>query len=168
MTTYRALLWLVMSLVTTLLVWGAAPQNVVAQPNKADLQEKIMNLRKVKLIEVLDLEGNEVEMFFSVFNTFEKRHVEVRRTLDDATRDLKRAIDDGASESELKPLTTKVLTRVAALEELVQEQFRAVEKVLRPSQYARYVLFETRFRDELQQMLVERMRMQNRGRRTPR
>lgn len=152
-------------LLTTLFVWGTSPVASVAQPQKADLQEKIMNLRKVKLLEVLELQGNEVEKFFSVFNTYEKRHVELRRSLEDASRDLKRAIDDGASESELRTHTTKVRTRVASMEELVEERFNAIEKVLSPSQYARYVLFETRFRDELQQMLVERMRTQNRDRR---
>lgn len=148
------------------LVLGMIPMRSSAQPRgrqepeerQERLRERISDLRKVKLLDLLDLEGEQVERFFAVYNRFEDKIQSSKEAIDEAARDLQGAIGNDASGAELGKLTESLRSKIRAMEQLIEERFDESKKVLTTSQYAQYVVFEARFRDELQRMVLDRMR----------
>lgn len=122
------------------------------------LRERIQDLRKVKLLDVLNLEGDQVEKFFAVYNSYEDKIDEAKQGIDAAARDLQGAIGNDASEAELTKLTSALREQIRTMERLIEQRFDDSKKVLTTRQYAQYVVFEARFREELQRMILDRMR----------
>ena len=132
-------------------------------PNKAEMQKKIEDLRKVKLLDLLDLQGDQVEKFFTVYNRYQKDMSTLRRQIEEAAIELQGALGNDASDQELDKLTKQLRVKITSLEKAIEGRFDDVRPILSAKQYAQYVVFEARFRDELQRMLLERMRrMRNR------
>lgn len=154
-------------LLTVLLIVAAAvvlPSIASAQPRdrrerrQERLHERIQDLRKVKLLDLLDLEGEQVEKFFAIYNKYEDKISDAKKQIDDAARELQGAIGNDASEAELGKLTSDLRGKIRAMEQLIEQRFDDSKKVLTSRQYAQYVVFEARFRDELQRMILDRMR----------
>ena len=155
----RFLLFMVLSV----LVLGVVPVTTPAQPSRRGerqerLRERISDLRKVKLLDLLDLEGEQVERFFAVYNRFEDKIQDAKEAIDEAARDLQGAIGNDASDADLGKLTETLRSKIRVMERLIEERFDESKKVLTTRQYAQYVVFEARFRDELQRMVLDRMR----------
>ncbi len=145
------------------LILGIIPITSAAQPpgrgeRQERLRERISDLRKVKLLDLLDLEGEQVERFFAVYNRFEDKIQDAKEAIDEAARDLQGAIGNDASEADLAKQTETLRSKIRTMERLIEERFDESKKVLTPRQYAQYVVFEARFRDELQRMVLDRMR----------
>ena len=153
-----------LTLLLTVVAALALPSIADAQPRdrperrQERLHERIQDLRKVKLLDLLDLEGDQVEKFFAIYNKYEDKIADAKKQIDDAARELQGAIGNDASEAELGKLTSELRDRIRAMEQLIEQRFDDSRKVLTPRQYAQYVVFEARFRDELQRMILDRMR----------
>ena len=134
------------------------PDRRERQARQERLRERIHDLRKVKLLDLLDLEGDQVEKFFAIYNRFEDKIEEAKEGIDEAARELQGAIGNDASEGELGRLTNALRDKIRAMERLIEQRFDDSKAVLTARQYAQYVVFEARFRDELQRMILDRMR----------
>jgi len=150
------------SVLLALLMIALTPSVSFAQrdrgPNPEKLRERISDLRKVKLLDVLDLQGEQVEKFFAVYNSFENKIESAKEAVDRSSRDLQKAIGNDASDAELQRLTKDLRDKIKGIEQLIEDRFDESRKVLTTQQYAQYVVFEARFREELQQMILDRMK----------
>lgn len=126
-------------------------------------RETMENMRKMKLMDVMELEGTQVEKFFAVYNPLQKTVYEKKDALDKLSSELWRSCDDKASEAVLKELTGKVEMARKALMAAVDARNAGVQPALTPSQYARYIAFEARFMDELQRMMLRRLKERDRN-----
>ena len=124
----------------------------------AKMRKRIEDLRKVKLLDILNLQGEQVEEFFAIYNRNQAKFHELRQEIDSKSNALQEAIEEGASDSDLELKTKKLRVAVQAMEESIENRFDDVRTVLSTKQYAQYVVFESRFRDELQRMILDRMR----------
>lgn len=122
------------------------------------ISQKIEDLRKIKLLEVLQLEGNQVENFFSVYNKHQQQLSALRTDIESSSKALQEMLNSGASDNELtaKVEALRKLNKNYDAEE--EARFDAVKSILTANQFARYVVFETRFHDELQRKIIERMK----------
>ena len=140
----------------------------MAQPEhreqKERLRERIDDLRKVKLLDILDLQGSQVEKFFSVYNSYEDKFHAAKEAIDKSSRALQGAIGNGESDAELAKLTAALRDRIRDLEKIIEARFDDSKSVLTVKQYAQYVVFEARFREELQRMILDRARSMRRSR----
>ena len=153
------LIWM---LLTATMV-ATTPTDAVSQSRERGqrqekLRKRISDLRKVKLLDLLDLEGEQVESFFAIYNRYEDKMKAAKEDIDQAARELQGAIGNDASEGELSKLTATLRQKITAMEGLIEERFDESRSVLSTRQYAQYVVFEARFRDELQRMILDRMR----------
>jgi hypothetical protein len=121
-------------------------------------REAVENVRKMKLMDVMQLEGDQVEKFFALYNPLQKALYEKKDALDKLSAELWRACDDEASETVLTDLTGKVETARKALMATVDARNAGVKPALTSAQYARYIAFEARFMDELQRMMLRKLR----------
>lgn len=126
------------------------------------MRERIEDLRKVKLLDVLDLQGDQVEKFFVIYNKHQAKFREVQDKVDNTAKELQGALGRGASDAELAEKTLELRKQIKELERVIETRFDDLKPVLTTKQYAQYVVFEARFRDELQRMIMERMKKMRR------
>ena len=122
------------------------------------MRQRIEDLRKVKLLDVLNLQGEQVENFFAIYNRNQEKFHELRQEIDSKSKALQGAIEEEASDSELMSKTKQLREAIRQLEKSIESRFDDIRSVLSTKQYAQYVVFESRFRDELQRMILDRMR----------
>jgi hypothetical protein len=158
---------LVFAMLMTFMLVNAVPS--VAQMGMGDgpqgrekMRERIEDLRKVKLLDVLDLQGDQVEKFFVIYNKHQAKFREVQDKVDNTAKELQGAIGRGASDAELADKTLELRKQIKELERVIESRFDDLKPVLTTKQYAQYVVFEARFRDELQRMIMERMKKMRR------
>lgn len=154
-------------LVTAMLALAGVVGVAYAQPGergqkREKMRQRIEDLRKVKLLDILDLKGDQVERFFAVYNRHQDRFHEQQMKIDAAARDLQGAIGRGASDAELGEKTLALRNLIRDLEKTIESRFDELKPILSTKQYAQYVVFEARFRDELQRMIMDRMKKMRR------
>ncbi|MBI2793518.1 MAG: hypothetical protein HYX66_02575 [Ignavibacteria bacterium] len=151
--------------VITLLICLASP--MVAQhwmddgdSDKDRMREKVEDLRKMKLLEVLDLKDDQVEKFFAVYNKHTKRILDLREKVLDDAKELQSMIQKGAPDADLVSATASLRNTIKELGQEFDARFESVKPTLKLNQFAKYVVFEARFQDELQKMVMKRLRKQ--------
>ena len=126
--------------------------------NPAMMRQRIEDLRKLKLMDVLALQGDQVEKFFGAYNPLQKSMLDAKDAMDIASTSLWEATERKAPSADLEKLTNDLLQRMTAFERAINARHEGVRKVLSVEQYARYMAFEARFRDELERMIMKRAR----------
>ncbi len=127
----------------------------IAQP-PFHAKERISEFKKIKLLEILDLDEQASDKFLAKYNTAEKIIGEKLEKIQDAMFDLEYALRKKASKEEISKNTQKVMDAQRDLTNTMFEQQKEIRSVLNEEQFAKYLLFENRFRGELQRLLIER------------
>ncbi len=125
--------------------------------------ERVERLRKVRLVEALDLKEDQAVRFLARMNEFEKKRHETMMARQDALDRLEKLIQDGASDKELE----KAFVPLSGLEEqMVSERrqfFAGLSDILSTQQRARFLTFERRFDRELREAVRDAQRKRMRG-----
>lgn len=124
------------------------------------MREKVEDLRKMKLLEVLDLKDDQVEKFFAAYNKHTKRILDLREKVQEDARELQSMIKKGAPDADMVSATTNLRNTMKELGQEFDARFESVKPTLKLNQFAKYVVFEARFQDELQRMVMKRLRKQ--------
>ncbi|MFN3780944.1 MAG: hypothetical protein ACK4SO_02070 [Candidatus Kapaibacteriota bacterium] len=119
-------------------------------------KERIAEFKKMKLLEILDLDEKTSEKFLAKYNSAEKTIREKQEKLDEAILDLEYLIRKNSTKEEISKQTQKVLDLQKELANTMFEQQKEIRSVLNEEQFARYVIFENRFRERLQKAIIER------------
>jgi Spy/CpxP family protein refolding chaperone len=127
-------------------------------PPREKMMQKIEDLRKMKLLDLLNLQGDQVEKFFSVYNRSQGAVISAKKDLDRKAVDLREATESGADESVLKGKTDAVLAAMKSFEEAINKRHADVKSLLSVRQYATYIAFEARFQEELTRLIMQRAR----------
>jgi phosphotransacetylase len=114
----------------------------------------------MKLLEVLDLKDDQVEKFFAVYNKHTKRILDLREKVLDDAKELQSMIQKGAPDADLVSATASLRNTIKELGQEFDARFESVKPTLKLNQFAKYVVFEARFQDELQKMVMKRLRKQ--------
>ncbi|MBI5324762.1 MAG: hypothetical protein HZB41_05735 [Ignavibacteriae bacterium] len=135
---------------------------VAAQPaNKA--KERIAMMKKMKLLEILNLDEQNSEKFLIKYTIYEKKVDEQRMAVDAVADELGEAIKKDASKDEIANLTDKLINSQSKLNEVYLEKLRAFKTVLEPKEYAKFLVFESKFMKELQKILLNMAKGKGRG-----
>ena len=148
-------------LAATILI-GLITINVLnAQPPRKAM-ERLEQFKKMKLIEMLDMDEETSEKFFVKYNQIDDKHKEKRQELEKTLENLKTAIKYDSSVDELQKLTEKVIKLQKEMHEIHLEKLKAMKSILDKKQYAKYVLFENIFADEVRKR-IHKMYQRHRG-----
>lgn len=121
-----------------------------------EMRERMAQLEKIKLIEVMNMDEETTLRFFSRRAEFQKKHDEMRENIDtkidllEATLKSARMVTD----TELQTMINEILELHKAFENERAEFIKSLNDILSTDQIARYVVFEKRFRDELRRLLL--------------
>ena len=136
--------------------------NAFAQPNPKAM-EQLKQFKKIKLLEILDLDEATAEKFLVKYNANEKKVEEKKKQLDDAVQDLESSLKNVASKDEISKKTEKVLQLTQEFQKIIDESLQSMKSILNEVQYAKYIIFEQRFRGEVQRAIIERMKKRGKG-----
>lgn len=139
----------------------AAPSVHAQRRGMEKLRHRIEDLRKVKLIDVLNLQGDQVEKFFGAYNRLQNGVIKAKEGMDEASNELHQATTSSATESDLKSKSDLLLSKMQEFERAINARHTELRPLLSPLQYAKYLAFEARFQEELQRMILKRAK--NRG-----
>ena len=127
--------------------------NLVAQPKRA--KERISTLKKVKLLEVLDLDESTSEKVLLKYNAWENKIEDQMKKIDEVEEDLVKAIKKGNKE-DIKNILSKFEKERDKIVQIAMERDKDMKSILTDEQYAKYLIFEKRFRRELGEQLMKR------------
>lgn len=125
------------------------------QPQQEGGKAKIEQLKKLKLIEKLDLDDATAEKFFVRYNGGQKKVEEARKALDEATNELDKAKASGNNDK-IKQVTEAMLQKHKNLQDATNEMLKSIRGVLTEKQYAEFLVFEAKFPEILRKSLQER------------
>lgn len=139
--------------------------SLYAQSHPGQAQRRLEQFKKLRLIEVLDLDEKTAEKFFVRYNEGQKQIDRVRRELRAAIDSLQEALRVQVPESELTTKSDAVLAHIQELSRAVTERLSNIRPLLSPKQFAKLIVFESRFLEALQRAALRHADQQNMPRR---
>lgn len=121
------------------------------------IMERIQTIKKVKLLEELDLEENKADKLLLKYNSFEDKFTEKIQEFDEIEKQLEEAISDN-NQTEIKELTAKFLKIKDDLMSISSQKDSAIQEILNDKEFAKYIIFEKRFKKELSGEILRRGR----------
>lgn len=137
------------------IIFSFASMIALAQP-AFRAKERITEFKKLKLLEVLDLDEQTSNKFLSKYNSTEKLIGEKREKLHDAILDLEYLLRKKAKNEDIQKQSQIVMDEQRNLMNTMFEQQKELKSVLNEEQFAKYLIFENRFRGEIQKFLIKR------------
>ncbi|MGA2298984.1 MAG: hypothetical protein ABSG15_15675 [FCB group bacterium] len=126
-----------------------------AQPaNKA--KERISMMKKMKLLEILNLDEAQADKFITQYTSWEKKMEEQRNAVDKASQDLGKSIKGDASNDEISKKSDVLIETQTKLQGIYFDKLKAMKSILNTKEYGKYLVFEDRFMKELQRILFKR------------
>jgi hypothetical protein len=139
--------------------WGEGPGKGPGNGPKS--KEKISMIKKMKMLEVLDLDEKTSDKFLAKYSVWEDKIQEKMETIGLAADELENSIRANHSKDEITKRTAKLQQEQRDFSNLLFQAQEDIKTILNEVQFAKYVLFEHKFKSELQKMIMKRMK--NRG-----
>jgi len=129
--------------------------DLVSQDNPKS-RERIETAKKVKLLEILDLNESESEKFLVKYNSAEKLVKEKNELFHKYTQELMQLLDDKASTKELSDKSAAVINAQKELHSAVENKISSMKSILSEQNFAKFLVFDMQFNQRLRKMLFER------------
>jgi Spy/CpxP family protein refolding chaperone len=129
-------------------------------------RQKMTAMKKVKLLEILDLDAATSDKFLAKYTLWEKKIEEQREKVMEAYDNLEKSLKNYDNKAAISKATNEVINQQNQMIKLMQESRDDIKTILTDVQFAKYVLFEHKFRSELKRMIMKRMHggKKNKGR----
>jgi hypothetical protein len=124
--------------------------------------QKIEQWEKVKLIEVLNLDEETAVRFFARRNEHQKKMKEILDQKDGMIQDIEDEIRSGSqtSDAAYKEQVGNILSLESRIMKERENFLKSLSDLFTPKQIATLVVFESKFRKEIRERLIERGRRQ--------
>lgn len=120
--------------------------------------DRIENLRKVRLVEILDLKEDQSVRFLARLNEHDKARRDMMKERGDALDRLERLIRNKSDDSAFEKGFADVLAVDDKLTAERKSFFSGLSDILTPTQRAKMLIFERRFERELREAMREAQR----------
>jgi malate synthase len=130
------------------------------QPPRHPPLEKIEQLEKAKLVELLDLKEDEAVRFFARRKEFRKSQRELFEKRDDIVKGIEKKLRDGIKQSdkEYKDQLNDILNLDQKIVQQKEKFFSSLNDILTPEQILKLAVFDNRFMHEIRELLMGRKR----------
>lgn len=119
--------------------------------------EKIEQLKKVKLLEELNLDEQTADKFLVKLNTYDKILDEKRDAVDEAFKGLHEKVKKEAPAKEIETATNDLLTKQDEFHKAMKERVDGIRTLLTTEQFAKFLLVEKHFFGELKRHISDRL-----------
>ena len=120
--------------------------NMSANHNCEDWKKRVQNEKIAYLSTELDMTSQEAQNFWPVYNTIEKEKDQAMHQIFKTYFEMKKAIEDGRSEKEIKTLLNKYLAAQDNQKAVDKKAIEEYLKVLPASKVAKILVSEENFR----------------------
>lgn len=150
-------------LITTILIFTAVSS--FAQPRlqmREHQRDRIEQLKKIKLIEVLNLNEDESIRFFSRYNEFHKQIREFQKNKEKIIDELHKIVKGGEkefSDQKYDDLMKKFSLIENEADKLKSQFFKSLEDIFPKYKIAKLIVFEREFSKELDELVMNRRKM---------
>lgn len=130
---------------------------------KRNFRDRIDQLEKIKLIEELNMSEELTLKFFAKRNEFREKGKRLNEKIDSLSMLIREKSSDNeeqTSTAEWKKIIDEFLTTEKMLQKNKLDFFNSLQNLLTPQQMAKFLAFEQRFREEVQEIIL-------RGRKKP-
>lgn len=122
-------------------------------PGREEAKKRIQMMKKMKLLEILDLNEQEADKFLIKYNAWEDKLENQDKLLEQITNDLEDAIKDGKETKTINSLTAKYIEEKIKFQKMVIDKFSDLKSILSDENYGKLIIFEERFYKELGKMM---------------
>ncbi|MFP4368906.1 MAG: hypothetical protein ACLFR2_04940 [Candidatus Kapaibacterium sp.] len=141
-----------------LIVLFLLPEVSNAVPPRDRIMENLMQIKKVKMLDFMDMEREKADKFLLLFNDYEDRTMELEDKLEDLIRESRISNMTDKNDKALKKNASKIVEYRKKLDDLLKERHEAFLELLGEEGFAKYTVFEKVFDRELKRMLWEKSR----------
>ena len=121
-------------------------------------KERIDQLKKIKLLNILELDEDESNKFLAKYNELERVIEEKKLNSDHEINILELKISSNAPESEIKAQTKKTMEAQRQFHKSNEKKFAEIKTMLNTIEYAKFIIFEKRFKDEVRKIIMNNYR----------
>jgi hypothetical protein len=132
------------------------------------MRERVRTMKKVKLIEVLDLSEDKLDRFIVKYSLTEKKMEKQMKDFDSVEKKLRLALKD-ENEKETTKYISEFEESRRRLNEMNDEKINMARGILSDKEFAKFLIFEKVFRRELSKKLFQGRggKREKRGKRRP-
>jgi hypothetical protein len=147
-------------IVSIILIFAAAIFPQRRHGRGEEMRQRMAELEKIKLIEVLEMDEETTLRFFSRRAEFQKQHQEMRNNVDTKVENLEATLKSQRlnTEAELQSMINEILELQLEFEAKRVEFIKSLNDILTTDQIARYMVFERRFKEELRRLILHESR----------
>ncbi len=120
---------------------------------KENSQGKIEKYRKIRMMEVLEMDEKKSIQFFSRYNKQRENMSELAKQRDKILKKLKTQISNNSQQSELDATLQQYLDMNNKMLSNEEKFLSEIKDVLSPQQVVKYVIFQQDFRDDMRAMM---------------
>jgi hypothetical protein len=149
--------------ISVLLVWSSAAFAQGGRPDDQRGWERIEQLRKVRLIELLDLKEEQSVRFFARLKEHDAARHDLVKEKDDSLDKIERLLRNHASAEEYQPVFDDAHGVDMKIVSERKKFFDSLTDILNIEQRAKFLIFERRFERELRDAFREAQRRRHQG-----
>lgn len=131
-------------------------QDLLSQKNAVRPKERMEVAKKMRLLEILDLNETEAEKVLIKYTLLEKAIREKNDAFRDANDGLIEYIDKSPKGKELSDMTNKVISSQKELHAAVEAKLTGMRQLLGEENFAKFIAFESNFTRQMRKMLMNR------------
>jgi hypothetical protein len=131
--------------------------NVFAQRNMR-AKERIDQVKKVKLLEVLELDEKTADKFLAKYSVWENKIKDKKEANNKLTKELEMAIKKNTDKAEISKLTTRYMESMNDFHKMMIDRNNDIKTILDEMQFAKYLLFEENFFRDIQKVMFKMMK----------
>jgi len=124
--------------------------------------DKILQLEKIKLIEILEMDEETTLKFFSRRSEFEREMDGIHKAINEKLAEMEQMVNsDNVLDEELKTAIEDLNLKHQKLDKKKADFINSLDDILSYEQIAKMILFERRFKEELRKAIFKDKRMRN-------
>jgi len=154
----------ILIIIASMIIVGMLAINVSKSEPPFRAKERIEQLKKIKLLDLLELDEERSAKFLSKYNELDRKSEELKLEMEHETEVLELLIKSDASKEEISKQTTKVIDMQQKFHKSLNDKLKEIKPLLSEIEYAKFVVFESRFHDEVRKIIMKNYRNKHEGR----
>jgi hypothetical protein len=118
-------------------------------------RERIEAFKKMRMLEILELSGDNADKFILRYNEYDKDFKERVSIYEKAVDELENSIVNKSEDKIINEKSQNVIAAQRNVHKLIEERSTYFKDFLTAEQIGKYLVFEKRFDDRLREMLVD-------------
>jgi uncharacterized protein YhaN len=137
---------------------ATAQQKSCERPPKPKAKERMMQAKKIKMLDELKLDEKTADKLLVKYSALEKAIMAKKDAADMAKKELEKALEANAPKAEIVKKTSQYLDAISSMHKSLDDRNNEIKAILDEVQFAKYLIFEDNFMQDLQRIIFKMMK----------